>query len=556
MNFAKISDEMSSDKVKEIVDSILGMGKLVRVVIDRQTFEIIYESDRAIELFGSCIGKSCHEAFCTAEIPCIDCPMNSIGDGAITNERYSDRLERSVKWNYSRISWFDNREVVLATLVEDAFLLRENSGESVQPAAVERRVLDPLTRIPNYSRFYQDVDFMLKKSHDKSFALVVFDIERFKSINDKYGMAMGDEVLKHIGASLKNLFGNDAFYTRMHSDVFAFCIEYEKKGDIIKVIEKLRKRIGRFSQDIEIITSYGIYLITDREVPVNLMYDRAMMAAKTIKGNLFKFCSFYDEQYRIEMLRASEIEGRMASALANGEFRMYLQPKYNLLTNELCGAEVLSRWYHPERGIVPPDEFIPLFEKNGFILKLDEYMWEQACKTIRMWIDEGKKQIPLSINISRYHIKHSRLENVLLSLLKKYNLSTDALTLEITESLFLDNPTQLNRVLDRLHNLGFSLEVDDFGSGFSSLNLIRNISVDTIKIDKAFLDSEIASEKGKIVVNHTIGMAKDLKLQVVAEGVETMEHVEFLKQSNCDIAQGYFFAKPMPVDEFDKMYQL
>lgn len=221
--------------------------------------------------------------------------------------------------------------------------------------------------------------------------------------------------------------------------------------------------------------------------------------------------------------------------------------------NSLCGAEVLCRWQHPEKGLIPPNDFIPLFEKNGFILKLDEYMWEEACKNIRRWLDQGRSVVPISVNISRYHIQHNDLEKALMELIHKYDLTPDMLNLEITESLFLDKPEELNRVLDRLQKLGFKLEVDDFGSGFSSLNLIRNISVDTIKIDKEFLDSEIASEKGKIVVNHTIGMAKDLHLQVIAEGVETKAHVDFLKNSNCDIAQGFYFAKPMPVPEFERI---
>ena len=182
-------------------------------------------------------------------------------------------------------------------------------------------------------------------------------------------------------------------------------------------------------------------------------------------------------------------------------------------------------------------------------------MWEQACSTLRRWIDSGIEPIPLSVNISRYHIKYNDLESVFTRLINKYNISSSLLTLELTESLFLDNPEELNRVMSGLQRMGFKLEVDDFGAGFSSLNMIRNITVDTIKMDKDFLDSEIASEKGKIVVNHTIDMAKDLNLQVVAEGVETKEHVDFLKNSRCDVAQGYYFAKPMPLDEFDKLLQ-
>lgn len=279
------------------------------------------------------------------------------------------------------------------------------------------------------------------------------------------------------------------------------------------------------------------------------------MALKTIKGDVLKFCAFFNEQYRAEMLKANEIEKDMQSSLNNGDFKMYLQPKFRLSDNKMVGAEALCRWIHPIKGVIPPMDFIPLFEKNGFIIKLDEYMWEQACKTIRNWIDRDIEPIPISVNISRYHIKHNDLEAVFTRLITKYGISSSMLTLELTESLFLDNPEELNRVMSGLQRMGFKLEVDDFGAGFSSLNMIRNITVDTIKMDKDFLDSEIASDKGKIVVNHTIDMAKDLNLQVVAEGVETKEHVDFLKNSRCDVAQGFYFAKPMPLDEFDKLLQ-
>ena len=379
------------------------------------------------------------------------------------------------------------------------------------------------------------------------------EIERFKNINDIHGIAEGDQVLRFVARVLQETYGNQNNYARLHSDMFVFYMSYDKKGEIIKEIEKLRKKISNNPFQYDIVTKFGIYLVNDRSIPVNLMCDRAMMAERTVKGNIMKFCAFYDEHYREEMLRAGQIEQDMEKALTEHQYQMYLQPKYRLKDNSLCGAEVLCRWQHPEKGLIPPNDFIPLFEKNGFILKLDEYMWEEACKNIRRWLDQGRSVVPISVNISRYHIQHNDLEKALMELIHKYDLTPDMLNLEITESLFLDKPEELNRVLDRLQKLGFKLEVDDFGSGFSSLNLIRNISVDTIKIDKEFLDSEIASEKGKIVVNHTIGMAKDLHLQVIAEGVETKAHVDFLKNSNCDIAQGFYFAKPMPVPEFERI---
>ena len=555
MNFYGVTGQTSTEDAKKIIDSIFSRIPYPTFVTDNSTFEILYQNKRAIDLTGNKLGHTCHDVFYTCDIPCIDCPFGRIGQEPISVVRRNELLDKNVKWQFTNIRWFDNREAVLGIM--------QDMDAEISNVELEHRVkidvdstnknLDELTQIPNYLRFYANAEKDISVNGDAKYAIVVFDIDRLKSINDLYGMSGGDETLKHVANTLRDLFGSEENYARLHSDFFSFYMKYEKKGDIIKTIEKLRKKIADNDFEYDINTSFGIYLVNDRVVPINLMCDRAMMASTTAKGNVIRFCAFYDEQYREDMIKASQIEGDMGKALKNHEFKMYLQPKYRLINAELCGAEVLARWIHPLKGIISPVDFVPLFEKNGFILKLDEYMWEEACKALRSWIDAGRRPVPLSVNISRYHIRHNNLEHVLRKLLEKYRLTPDLLHLEITESLFLDKPEELNRVLVRLSKMGFKLEVDDFGSGYSSLNLIRNISVDTIKIDKDFLDSEMASEKGKIVVNHTIDMAKDLNLQVVAEGVETKEHVEFLRNSNCDIAQGFYFSKPMPLEEFNKL---
>lgn len=558
MNFGKISEELNTESTKQVIDSILNAGCEACVVIDRSTFEVLYENDKAIEVIGDRVGMICHEVFCTKDTPCMDCPMLHIHktQTPLVRERYEELFDSVATWRYSNIAWFDGRDAVLATLValgdNEQVVMQNMMEQAVKLMNHTTDEVDKLTGLPNRIQFYDQTQAVIQDLY-KNFAIVLLDIERFKNINDIYGIAKGDEVLRYIARVLQDVYGDQNNYARLHSDMFVFYINYEKKGEIIKEIEKIRKKISNNPFGFDLVTKFGIYLVDDRSIPVNLMCDRAMMAERTVKGNIMKFCAFYDEHYREEMLRAGEIEQDMERALVEHQYQMYLQPKYRLSDNSLCGAEVLCRWKHPRKGLIPPNDFIPLFEKNGFILKLDEYMWEEACKNIRRWLDEGHEVVPISVNISRYHIQHNNLEDAMRHLLTKYNLTPDHLNLEITESLFLDNPEELNRVLVRLQNMGFKLEVDDFGSGFSSLNLIRNISVDTIKIDKEFLDSEIASEKGKIVVNHTIGMAKDLNLQVIAEGVETKAHVDFLKESHCDIAQGYFFAKPMPVEEFERI---
>ena len=557
MNFGQITEEFNTETTKQVIHSILNAGGDASLVLDRSTFEILYQNDKSIELLGNRIGMVCHEVMCTKETPCMDCPMQQIKTRSpLVRVRYEELLEGVARWKYMNIQWFDGRDAVLATLVaigdKEQAIMNNMMEQAVQIQNHTPDEIDKLTGIPNRIRFYDQTQVAIQDIY-KNYAIILLDIERFKNINDIHGIAEGDEVLRYIARVLKETYGNHNNYARLHSDMFVFYISYEKKGEIIKEIEKIRKKISANPFQYDIVTKFGMYLVDDRSIPVNLMCDRAMMAERTVKGNIMKFCAFYDEHYREEMLRAGQIEQDMERALTEHQYQMYLQPKYRLSDNTLCGAEVLCRWKHPEKGLIPPNDFIPLFEKNGFILKLDEYMWEEACKNIRRWLDEGHQVVPISVNISRYHIQHNNLEEALTNLLDKYNLTPDRLNLEITESLFLDNPEELNRVLERLKRMGFKLEVDDFGSGFSSLNLIRNISVDTIKIDKEFLDSEIASEKGKIVVNHTIGMAKDLNLQVIAEGVETKAHVDFLRESHCDIAQGYFFAKPMPIEEFERI---
>lgn len=416
-----------------------------------------------------------------------------------------------------------------------------------------RSEYDLLTGIPNVNRFYIDAGHLVMDDQETTHAIISFDIDKFKLINDLFGMDTGDKVLKHVAGVLKEVLPEDALYCRVHSDVFFICVAYEKRGDLIKLVEKIRKNIYRNKYSFDINTTFGIYLVKDVSIPINLMCDRATLAERTVKGNAMKFCAFYDEQYRNEMLKIKEIEQDMNVAISDKQFVMYLQPKYSLETGEICGAEVLSRWQHPVKGLIQPMEFIPLFEHNGFILKLDEYMWEEACRTLADWKARGKEPIPLSVNISRYHIKNNDLVSVWKRLIKKYDILTSYLTLEITETFFYDSP-DLQEVLLKLQKMGFRLEMDDFGAGYSSLNMIRQMPVDTIKIDKEFLDKRLTTEKGKIVIRHTIAMAKDLKLSVVAEGVETKEHVDFLKSSACDIAQGYYFAKPMPLAEFNRMY--
>lgn len=460
--------------------------------------------------------------------------------------------DSSVHWYRVTLQYSRNEEGELERIIGT---MKDVTDEIRTSAELKyHRDYDALTGAPSFDKFYEEVTRLADWDNGHQHAMIVFDVEQLKIVNDLKGLRIGDLVLIHIADCLKELVTAPNCYCRMYSDLFCIFMMYETKGDIIRFIEKLKKKIETNEFDFDVKTCYGVYLPKeDEEIVVNLMCDRASLAKKSIKYSAVQFCAFYDEEYRNEIMKNNRIEAEMQKALEEHQFLMYLQPKVGLVDGNIVGAEVLARWKHPEKGMIQPNDFIPLFERNGFIVKLDEYMWEEACKAIQEWRREGRKEFPISVNVSRYHIQNHRIERVLTKLLEKYELRPKDLSLEITETMFFDNEEDLYSLLKRLQEMGFRLEVDDFGSGYSSLNMLRNIPADVLKIDKGFLDDTLTSEKGKIVIRHTIEMAKELELEIIAEGVETTEHVEFLRDYKCDVAQGFYFAKPMPLEEFNKL---
>ena len=365
MRFVEIKEELNKESGMRVIDSLLNVGLLPCIIIDNDTHEILYQNRKSIELLGDKLGKLCYEVICSKDKPCDNCVLPNMTGNVAIYDCYMELLGKNVRWMFSDISWFDGRDAVFAKLVElgEENITSDAKWKYLKDMDQDRRDSDSLTHIPNRSKFYKNAESILLEGNG-DYAVILFDIDRFKSINDIHGMSKGDDVLMHIARVLKDSFGLDDNYGRMHSDLFAYIISYNNKGEIIKQIEKLRKKINQNEFDFDINTSFGIYLVNDRQVPVNLMCDRAMMAVKTIKGDVLKFCAFYDEQYRSDMLKANEIEKDMQESLERGDFKMYLQPKFRLSDSKMVGAEALCRWMHPTKGMIPPLDFIPLFEKN------------------------------------------------------------------------------------------------------------------------------------------------------------------------------------------------
>ena len=290
-------------------------------------------------------------------------------------------------------------------------------------------------------------------------------------------------------------------------------------------------------------------------MPVEMMCDRAVWVVDTIKGIYDQYVAVYDDKIRNILLREQAITDAMETALSEKQFTVYFQPKHSLNDDIMAGAEALVRWIHPEWGFMSPGEFIPLFEKNGFIRKLDEYVWESVCEKLREWKDKGYEIVPVSVNVSRADIYQSDLVKTFCKLIEKYDIEPKYLHLEITESAYTENPEQIISTVEDLRSKGFIIEMDDFGSGYSSLNMLGEMSLDILKLDMKFIRNQMAKPADRSLLKAIVEMAHTLDLKIVAEGVETEKQRDRLKAIMCDYAQGYFYAKPSPSAEYEKLLQ-
>jgi len=414
---------------------------------------------------------------------------------------------------------------------------------------------DDITQCLNKTSFYLESEKILlnkKLEPNEKLAVILMDIDNFKIVNEVYDIKKGNIVLKEIATIISKSVAENGIVARMNDDIFAIMYKYKADEDLISLINNISESINEFKLNIKIIPSFGIYEVVDKTVPINTMCDKASLAKRTIKGLVDSRYAFYDESLSQAIMADKEIEDEMEKALENQEFEMYLQPKIDMKTAKPCGSEALIRWNHPKKGLIPPYKFIPLFERNGFIVEADVYMWEQACKAISDWINKGLEPLPISVNISRIHFKYENLIDTIESLVAKYNIPKKYLELELTESAFLDNEGAVNSTIVKLQELGYTIAMDDFGMGYSSLNMLRTLPVNVLKLDRGFINEATCTERGFIVLNHVIHMARDLKATVVCEGIETIEQADILKTAGCDIAQGFYYAKPMPLKEYNE----
>lgn len=416
--------------------------------------------------------------------------------------------------------------------------------------SIEAPRIDAATGLLGKEAFFDEAAAYLRHSGARDVSIVCFDVDHFKLFNDLHGLDCGDELLRYLGRALALRFSPDEAQplARLAADTFALCATGIRPERVERILVDISSECPN---GIDAIVRAGVYRIEDPASPVSIMCDRAVIALRTVKGSYFDRVALYDPGMREALVLEREVVAGIESALREDRIELFLQPKCNIRTGKIVGAEALARWRHPERGIVAPGEFIPLIERNGLVRSLDLRVWEKTAAWIRGLIDEGVQPVPVSVNVSRADIYLVDVAAELHALVERYGIEPSLIEVEITESAYSERPDRIVAAFDELAERGFTVLMDDFGSGYSSLNMLKDINVDVLKIDMRFLDRD--DRRSKDIMESVIRMARWLDLPVIAEGVETREQVNFLLDVGCSYAQGYYYARPMEAAAFEAL---
>ncbi|WP_195270009.1 EAL domain-containing protein [Eubacterium sp. 1001713B170207_170306_E7] len=445
---------------------------------------------------------------------------------------------------------------LITVLILAIILIYNRSSREHRREVRQIAYYDSLTGLPNFEKFKLDGAGLVAEASGVKWSALYIDLTGFKLVNDVMGFQFGDEVLCYLADVLTREKDEGDIVCRFSADNFLMLHAYKARAEV----EDLCRRIIRGmssptigdKQNVPLSVHIGTFCLEDDPAAsdISLMVDRAHMAQKSIKnGRSNQYCA-YNSRMRSEMLRRSEIEGAMEQALADGQFVFYLQPKYEVSGKQVVGAEALARWIQPGGKIVSPGEFIPVFEQNHFILQLDEYIFTRVCESVRERLEQGLPVVTVSVNVSRVHVRQPHFVRNYRAIKDRCQIPDGLIELELTESIFLEDIDRIGAIIRELREAGFGCSIDDFGSGYSSLNALKGLPVNVIKLDRNFLLDEGSTGKGAIIVRSIIQMAKKLDMETVAEGVETPEQLAFLKEAGCDMIQGFIFSKPLPEPEF------
>lgn len=451
---------------------------------------------------------------------------------------------------------FNKPEISTLTLLAKiigGYLLKLRAQEKIELIATT----DPLTNAYNLIQFMVEAQKKLEQNPEKKYIIIYTDIDKFKLINETYGFSEGDHVLREFARNLKKITNENEIFARASGDKFVALFEYENKDSFLRRLEKFNTMVNSIPKTendfYKLAIIIGLYPITETN-NITLHIDRANIARKSITERHKTTYAFFDETMKSSLVKQKEIEDVMEDALKNEEFIVYYQPKFLLKNNSICGAEALVRWNRPGIGLVPPNEFIPTFEENGFIVDIDFYVLDKVCAHIRSLLDREMHVVPISVNFSRLHLKSQYIVSRLKNTIFHYDIPSSLIEIEITESALVDDSQYLLSILHNIRSAGFRLSMDDFGSGLSSLNMLRTMPFQVLKLDKNFFHGTTTTEREKVVITNVVKMANELDMEIISEGVETEEQAELLRSINCTIAQGFLYERPIPLEEYEKKY--
>ncbi len=423
----------------------------------------------------------------------------------------------------------------------------------------KKRLLENITYVDKVTGGYSYEKFLLEykkkqKNNNRKKAFIVLDIDNFKLINDIFGYNIGNMVLKDVWKIIYDNLKQNGIFARKYADKYSIMIFFDKEEEIIEFVDKVIKDIEQVniikSEKFRIVPSIGIYVLENNDEKIDQIENYAIMANRTVKNRYDVYYSFYYNELKSIIIEKKNMTDSIYQALENKSFIPYFQPKFDAKTKKIVGAEALIRWQKEDGSFVSPAKFIPIAEEVRIIAEIDKYMFEAVCKQQYIWKTKGLKILPISVNLSRNKLYNANFIDEYMSILSKYKLEPKDIQFEITEGTLYTEEKIGEKIIMTLKNLGFDILIDDFGVGYSSISMIRDINATEMKIDKSFIDD--TSEKGKALINYVIKIAEVIDMKTVAEGVETKEQYEFLLKHNCDIIQGYYFAKPMPAKEYEK----
>ncbi len=504
----------------------------------------LWVDESGLELIGAKENDSAHYAeLLSRKFPGLSFESN----GWETHRKLADRY-----YKLSKHAVFDNRKKTLGSVLS---VMDETENELKLQKERYNATHDPLTGLYTRNYLYERTRERIDSDPDKTFYVCYADIKDFKMINDIFGDDFGDYTLQSVAKDIRPKMPGEALYGRIGSDMFGMCLSEDEFDQELAEQFISRFRVEKGGTTYNITMHEGVYKVIDRSIDVSIMYDRAHIAMETISNDYKKHVAIYDDKMREKVLWDQSISMQLEDALKNRDIAPYLQPIVNT-DGIVIGAEALVRWNHPQKGLLPPISFIPTFETNGMIADIDRHMWKCSAEILKRWENIGRKDLFISINVSPKDFFFFDVHEELSNIVKEYDIQPSCLRIEITESVMMNDSSYVMDILKKLREEGFIIEMDDFGSGYSSLNMLKDMPVDVVKVDMKFIEDTDGLSRSSIILRNVLNMMSQLGMVSLTEGIEKEEQFISLAQMGCKLFQGYLFSRPVPVEEFEETFQI